>query len=270
MRDLGLVDFDEPMIRLFNQGIILGSDGNRMSKSRGNVVNPDEFVEKYGADVLRMYLMFIGPWDEGGPWNSRGIEGIARFLQRVWALVTEPVKSVAASAEAGQLEAVRPRDLEYWTHHTIRRVTEYMEGFHFNTAIAALMEFSNVLQRAKGSPSARKGLWDEAARCLVLLLAPMCPHLAEELWVEHLGQPYSVHTQPWPVFDPQKATAERITLVLQVNGRVRDRVEVEAGVTEAQARDIALANPRIRQYLDGKTVADVIVVPGRLVNVVLK
>lgn len=269
MRDLGLVDFDEPMIRLFNQGVILGADGNKMSKSKGNVVNPDMVVQKHGADVLRAYLMFIGPWSEGGPWNPRSIEGIGRFLARVWALVTEPPKNAFEKAAAGD-EGITPRELEYWTHHTIRRVTDDIEAFRFNTAIAALMEFANVLQRAKAGPLAGGPLWQEAVRSFVLLLAPLCPHIAEELWVEHLKQPFSVHTQPWPAFDPKKATADRVTLVLQVNGRVRDRVEVDAGITDAQAREIALASPRVRQYLDGKTVADVIVVPGRLVNVVIK
>lgn len=266
MRDMGLVSFDEPMTRLVNQGIILGPDGSRMSKSRGNVVNPDEFVEKYGADVLRAYLMFIGPWNEGGPWNSRGIEGISRFLARVWALVTEPAKLGDGTSH----EALRPRDLEYWTHHTIRRVTDDLEGFRFNTAIAALMEFSNLLQRARHTALEGMPLWRDAIRALVVLLAPLCPHTAEELWVEHLGQPYSVHTQAWPAYDLRKATAENITLVFQVNGRVRDRVEVESGIGDAQARELALANPRVRQHLDGKTVADVIVVPGRLVNIVVR
>ncbi|MDR7420543.1 MAG: leucine--tRNA ligase [Armatimonadota bacterium] len=265
MRDMGLVAFDEPMIRLFNQGTILGTDGNKMSKSKGNVVNPDDVVQKYGADTLRAYLMFIGPWDEGGPWNTRGIDGIARFLNRVWTLVAEPPKPAAGAGDAGPSE----RELDYWIHHTIRRVTDDLEAFRFNTAIAALMEFSNVLQRAKGGPLADGPLWQEALRTFVSLLAPLCPHIAEELWVEHLKQPYSVHTQPWPAYDPQKATAERITLVLQVNGRVRDRIEVAAGISDAEARELALGSAKVQQYLNGKSVADVIVVPGRLVNVVV-
>lgn len=266
MRDMGLVSFDEPMKRLFNQGIILGTDGNRMSKSRGNVVNPDEFVRQYGADVLRAYLMFIGPWDEGGPWNSRGIEGIWRFLARVWSLVTVP----AGEASGSPVQPIEASELEYWMHHTIRRVTEQMEGYRFNTAIAALMEYSNVLQRARSSPLSGTPLWSEAIRTLVLLVAPLCPHTSEELWVEHLGGSYSVHTQPWPSFDPAKATAKQVTLVLQVNGRVRDRVQVAAEITDAEAREVALASPRVRQFLAGKTVADVIVVSGRLVNIVVR
>jgi leucyl-tRNA synthetase len=262
MRDMGVTDLDEPMMRLFNQGDILGPDGNRMSKSKGNVVNPDEFVAKYGADVLRTYLMFIGPWDEGGPWNSRGIEGVARFLGRVWSLVSEPV--------AAGSEPMAPRELEYATHHTIQRVTSDFEEFKWNTSIAALMEFSNTLQRARQSTLAGSSLWQDAIKALVLMLAPLAPHLAEEMWVEVLGLPYSVHTQPWPQFDQKKATAEKTTLVLQVNGKVRDRIEVDAGVSVAEAREMAMSNPRVRQFLDGKTVADVIVVPGRLVNIVVR
>jgi leucyl-tRNA synthetase len=266
MRDMGLVSFDEPMTRLFNQGIILGTDGNRMSKSRGNVVNPDEFLRQYGADVLRAYLMFIGPWDEGGPWNSRGIEGIWRFLARVWSLVTVP----AGEASGSSVQPIGASELEYWMHHTIRRVTEQLEGYRFNTAIAALMEYSNVLQRARSSPLSSTPLWSEALRTLVLLLAPICPHTSEELWVEHLGGSYSVHTQSWPSFDPVKATAKQVTLVLQVDGRVRDRIQVAAEITDAEAREVAMASPRVRQFLAGKTVADVIVVSGRLVNIVVR
>jgi leucyl-tRNA synthetase len=271
MRDMGITDLDEPMTRLFNQGIILGPDGNRMSKSKGNVINPDEFVEKHGADVLRTYLMFIGPWDAGGPWNSRGIEGVARFLGRAWSLASEPVAPGAAEpAGAVGAETMALRELEYAMHHTIKRVTDDLEQFKWNTAIAALMEFSNTLQRARQSTLAASPLWQDAIKALVLMLAPLAPHLAEEMWVEVLGQPYSVHLQPWPVYDAAKATAERTTLVLQVNGKVRDRVEVEAAISDAEARELALANPRVRQFLDGKILADVIVVSGRLVNVVVR
>lgn len=270
MRDIGLISFGEPMKRLFNQGDILGPDGYRMSKSRGNVVNPDDLGETYGADVLRGYLMFIGPWDGGGPWNPQGIEGIVRFLARVWSLATDRSPGSTAAARADGGEPVRPRDLEYWTHRTIQRVTEDFEGFRFNTAIAALMEFSNFLQRAKATPLAGDAPWHEAVRILVLLLAPLCPHITEELWVEHLRGPYSVHTQDWPAFDRAKATAEQVTLVLQVNGRVRDRVDVPFGIGDDDARALARNSPRVRQFTDGKEIADVIVVPGRLVNVVTR
>ncbi|MCL6551868.1 MAG: leucine--tRNA ligase [Firmicutes bacterium] len=265
MRDLGLVSFDEPMLRLFNQGIILGPDGQRMSKSRGNVVNPDELVEAHGADVVRAYLMFIGPWDEGGPWDPQGIGGIVRFLGRVWTLVTQ----TAPLGVQGDGDGRAARELEHWVHRTVARVTADLEEFRFNTALAALMELSNTLQRLRdtlaGTPT-----WREAVRTLVLLLAPFCPHMAEELWVEHLHEPYSVHTQAWPSYDPAKATAEEVTLVLQVDGRVRDRIQVPAGISDEEARERALASPRVRRFIDGREVATVIVVPGRLVNVVTR
>jgi leucyl-tRNA synthetase len=276
MRDLGLVEFSEPMRRLFNQGVILGEDGEKMSKSRGNVVNPDDFVRTVGADTVRAYLMFIGPWEGGGPWNSRGIDGVHRFLHRVWNLVV----GTAEEGETRQRESAGARErgataadagisqLRHWTHRTIKKVTEDLEGFHFNTAIAALMEFTNFLYRVRpqhaGTPA-----WREAVRALVLMLAPLTPHIAEEMW-ERLGEPYSVHTHSWPAYDPELARALTITLVLQVDGKVRDRVEVSADLTEAQARELALNNPKVRRYLDGREVADVIVVPGRLVNVVTR
>jgi len=278
MRDLGLVSFGEPMVRLFNQGVILGEDGEKMSKSRGNVVNPDDYVRTMGADVVRTYLMFIGPWEGGGPWNSRGIEGAQRFLQRVVSVTgygeAEPVTRRAGRG-AGSPGATSPadvaaatRDLRHWTHRTIKKVTEDMQGFHFNTAISAMMEFVNELVRVRetmaGTPA-----WREAIRTLVLLLAPVAPHLSEELWA-HLGEPYSVHQQAWPVFDESLARAELVTLVLQVNGKVRDRIQVPADLTEAEARALALRSEKVRKFMDGKDAASVVVVPGRLVNVVTR
>jgi len=263
LADLGLLPFREPMLRLFNQGVILGEDGEKMSKSRGNVVDPDEQVAKYGADVVRAYLMFMRPWEEGGPWSSRDIEGVARFLRRVWDLVTGP--SPLSPATASEEQAL---ELRRWTHRTIRKVTEDFERFGFNTALAALMEFTNHLYRVRdalaGSPP-----WEEALRSLVLMLAPVAPHLAEELW-ERLGGSYSVHTQPWPRYDPELAKAPEVTLVVQVDGRVRDRLVVPADLPEEEARALALASPRVQQHLDGRVVKDVVYVPGKVLNIVLE
>ena len=217
LADLGLLPFREPMLRLFNQGVILGEDGEKMSKSRGNVVDPDEQVARYGADVVRAYLMFMRPWEEGGPWSSRDIEGVARFLRRVWDLVTGPTQRVEGPWPEDEVLELRRR-----THRTIRKVTEDFERFGFNTALAALMELTNHLYRVRerlvGSPA-----WEEALRSLILMLAPVAPHLAEELW-ERIGGPYSVHTQAWPTYDPELARTPEVTLVVQVDGRVRDRL----------------------------------------------
>ncbi len=273
MRDLGLVDFDEPMLRLFNQGIILGPDGSRMSKSRGNTITADDLVEKYGADVVRAYLMFIGPWDEGGPWDPKGIEGVHRWLHRVWTVVTEPAP--AAGRAAG--EAATEREVRHRAHATIKRVTEDLEQFRFNTAIAALMEFTNFLQgvkatggqEVKGTPAASDKVWDEAIQALLLMLAPLVPHIAEELWTR-TGRPYSIHQRAWPKYDASLARAEMVTLVIQVNGKVRDRVRVRADISEADAKRLALESEKVGKFLDGRQVAEVIVVPGRLVNVVVR
>jgi leucyl-tRNA synthetase len=262
MRDLGLVWLDEPMIRLFNQGIILGADGYRMSKSRGNVVNPDDYVGTLGVDTVRAYLMFIGPWDAGGPWNPKGIEGVYRFLHRVWHLVVDPAPA-ARAAEGAAAEVRRA------IHRTVKRVTEDLEGFRFNTALAAMMECTNTLMRLREMGAAATSEWGPALRTLVLVLAPFAPHLAEELWAR-MGQPYSVHQQAWPAWDPDAIREETITLVLQVNGRVRDRVQVPAGLDEASLRETALASEKVRRFIDGMQVQDVIVVRGKLVNVVVR
>ncbi|HEU4493193.1 MAG TPA: leucine--tRNA ligase [Rubrobacteraceae bacterium] len=257
MRDLGLVDFDEPMLRLFNQGIILGEDAEKMSKSRGNVVNPQEFVDRYGSDALRSFLMFIGPWDQGGPWDGRGIEGVSRFLRRALSLTGE---SDLSGAEAD------PADLARRTNRTVKKVTGDLEAFRFNTAIATLMEHTNYLLAIKGEVGEEE--WNAALRAFVLLLAPFAPHHAEEMW-SALGEAYSVHEQAWPAWDEDVIRAQEITLVVQVNGKLRDRIEVPADITEEDARELAISSERVRPHVEGKELRKSVYVPGRLVNLVV-
>jgi leucyl-tRNA synthetase len=261
-RDMGMVEGDEPMIRLFNQGVILGPDGNRMSKSRGNVVAPDEQVDRWGADAFRCQLMFVGPWDQGGPYNPTGMSGIARWLNRCWSLVTEPVARIAAP-DSDATKALRRS-----THTTIAAVTRDIEGFQFNTAIAALMEHANAMQRARSSGPVDGGAWDEAVRSLLLLMAPLAPHIAEELW-ERIGGPYSIHLQPWPVADPALMAEETVEVVVQVNGKVRDRVMLTPGASEADALAAATASPRVAQAAGVGAPRKVVYVPGRLINIVV-
>ncbi|HEX6289969.1 MAG TPA: leucine--tRNA ligase [Herpetosiphonaceae bacterium] len=264
MRDLGLVSFDEPMLRLFNQGIILGEDSEKMSKSRGNVVDPDDLVARYGADAVRTFLMFIGPWDQGGPWNSRGMEGVVRFINRAWNAVTEEAKGGQSSASGGD-----PTALRRVTHRTIKKVGDDLERFAFNTAIAALMEFVNELYKARETAVYGTDAWQEAIRALVLLLAPMAPHLSEELW-SRLGGEFSVHQQPWPAYDPALTAAEALELVVQVNGKVRDRITVPLDTQEEQIKALALQSDKVQSSMNGKQVAKIVVVPGKLVNIVVK
>jgi leucyl-tRNA synthetase len=229
-----------------------------MSKSRGNVVAPDEQVARYGADVFRLYLMFIGPWDQGGPFGLEGIAGVERWLGRVWNLVQAETRT-----GAGGEPAVRRV-----THKAIRRVTEDIEQFRFNTMIAALMEMTNALNHARGEGPVDPRSWNEATEALLLMLAPLAPHIAEELW-ERTGRAYSVHTQAWPEWDEELAREEEVTLVVQVNGKVRDRIQVASDIDEAQAKELALASPHVQKHVEGLDVRRVIYVPGKLVNVVV-
>ncbi|MBE3589895.1 MAG: leucine--tRNA ligase [Firmicutes bacterium] len=275
LRDMGLVDHAEPFPRLFNQGIVLGPDGHRMSKSRGNVIDPDDLVEHYGADVVRGYLMFMRPWDQGGPWQPGGIDGVANFLNRVWrvAVDEEPAEGdvpVAAAAEAEVLGAAPfgERELRKLTHRTIKKVTEDLAEFHFNTAIAAMMEFSRELARARRTALGRTPAWREAVEALTLLLAPICPHITEEIW-HRLGHEDSVHVQPWPKYDPALIVDDTVEIVVQLNGRVRERLEVPAGLDREALLRTVQADPRVQALLSGKTVRKAVAVPGRLVNFVV-
>jgi leucyl-tRNA synthetase len=262
MRDMGVVDFDHPMKMLRNQGMILGQDGEAMSKSRGNVVAPDDLVNQYGADTVRGYLMFGWRWEQGGPWDPQGIQGVHRWLNRVWTVVLEPAQRKGDATED------EIADLQRVTHQTIRSVTHDLEAFSFNTAIARLMEFTNALQKVKRTSVYGADAWNEAIETLLLLLAPCCPHIAEELW-ERTGRGYSVHIQAWPQFDPELAAEEMITLVVQVNGKLRARLEVPADITEEAAKKAALGDENVQRYVEGKEMKRLIYVPGRLVNVVV-
>ena len=263
LRDLDLVNFDEPFTRLFNQGTIIYR-GAKMSKSRGNVIAPDEYVAELGADAVRGYLMFIGPWDLGGEWNDRGIVGVSRWLNRVWSLVTTDY----VPTRRGVVDPEAEKEFLHSTHKTIKEVTADLEKFRFNTMLASLMEFSNYLSKVKESGVVSDALWREAISYFLLLLAPTAPHLAEELWAR-TGHPYSIHNQPWPEYDEELAREEEITLVIQVNGKLRDKVLVAASVSEVEAKELALGRERVKAYTDGKKLTRVIYVPKRVVNIVV-
>jgi len=264
IRDMGLVDFGEPFTRLFNQGIII-AEKQKMSKSRGNVVNPDDYVAELGADAVRAYLMFVAPWEQGGEWDDSGISGISRWLKRLWGLV---LGSYQWDESAGG-KIKTERELERLTHQTVRKVTQDLEKLRLNTMIAALMEFTNHLTRVKEEGAVSVNVWKEAIDSLLLLLAPTAPHLAEELW-QQTGHEYSVHNQSWPGWNEELAREEEITLVVQVNGRLRDRITVSASVTEDEAKKLALESEKIKPHIEGKEIAQVVYVPGRLVNLVVK
>jgi len=263
LRDMGLVDFDEPFTHLFNQGVII-AEKQKMSKSRGNVITPDAYVSELGVDTVRAYLMFVAPWEQGGEWDDSGISGVSRWLNRVWNLV---LGGYSCGDSIARIKA--ERDIYRIAHQTIRKVTNDLENIHFNTMIAILMELTNHLSKAKELGAITPSCWKWCRDKLLLLLAPTAPHLAEELW-ERIGHSYSIHNQSWPVWDEELAKDEEITLVVQVNGKLRDRITVPAAITEAEARQIALERQRLKAYLEGKEIINIIYVPGRLVNLVVR
>jgi len=263
LRDMGVVDFDEPFKRLFNQGIII-REHQKMSKSRGNVINPDEYVSELGADTVRVYLMFLGPWEQGGDWSDKGISGASRWLNRIWNLVLEDyTPGTDAGNDNTRTELLRT------THQTIRKVTEDIERLRFNTMIAALMEYTNYLGKGKEAGIFTRTEWNKATETLLLLLAPSVPHLVEELW-EQTGHAYSIHDQAWPEWDEELAKDEEVTLVVQVNGRLRDRLSVPVTITEEEAMTLAFGSEKVKAHTEGKEIVKKIYVPQKLVNIVVK
>jgi leucyl-tRNA synthetase len=262
LRDMGITQGNEPMIQLRNQGMVLAEDHSKMSKSRGNVVAPDQLVEKYGADTVRAYLMFFARWEMGAPWDSQGIEGTARWIRRTWTLFTDPTPPPADPAYDG-------RDLRRRVHQTLKRVTHDFENFEFNTVISSLMELLNEMYKAREAGAVGSPAWDEATEIYLKMLAPVAPHIAEELWTNQLGKPYSIHQQRWPAVDEEAAKEDVIELPVQVNGKVRDRIIVPAEASEEEIKSAALASPLIQKYLDGKEPKKVIVAHKRLVSLVV-
>jgi leucyl-tRNA synthetase len=262
LHDLGVVSFVEPFQRLRNQGLILAPDGRKMSKSYNNVITPDEVVADQGADALRGYECFISDFELAVPWSTQGVPGVRRWLDRVWRIVLAP------DDERGQPAEFSERQIRRIAHQTIQRVERDILDFKFNTMVAALMECTNALFRARDAGLAGTAAWNEAIDILLRLMAPVAPHIAEELWMR-IGNAYSIHQQPWPVADETLAAEEEVELVIQVNGKLRDKVTVPVDADESTLRELALNSERVLDFVGNKTVRKVIVVPGKLVNVVV-
>ena len=264
LRDIGIVRFDEPMQRLFNQGMILGPDGEKMSKSRGNVINPEAVVDQYGTDTVRGYMMFLGPWDQGGPWNPKGIEGVSRFLQRVFGLVVDEIEPTLLK----QPDTIDARSVEQTFHQTIINVTEGMTHFRFNTVVADFMEFSNLLLKVKLTSISTLPIWKEMLNTFVALMAPLFPYISEELW-HRMGHTESVHLQKWPQADLGKAQGDTVTMVVQVNSKLRSEIRIPRGTPSEMIKKDALKIPEIQKWIAGKTIQKIVVVENRLVNIVI-
>jgi len=253
--DIGVASTPEPFKKLVHQGIVLGEDNQKMSKSRGNVVNPDEMMDQFGADAVRLYEMFMGPLEAVKPWSTRGVEGVTRFLERVWRLIVNEEGKLSRNV-VGTVPALEHQRL---LHQTIKKVTEDIEALRFNTAISQMMVLTNELTKAEQRPRA-------VLESFVLILAPFAPHLAEELW-EVLGHQPSVSHQPWPVFDSGLIISDRLTIPIQVNGKLRAKLDVSADATDEQIKN--LAREKIAEWLQGKETTKLIYVGKKLINFVV-
>ena len=264
--DLGYLSKPEPFQRLVNQGIILGEDNQKMSKSRGNIVNPDDVIAEYGADAFRCYEMFMGPLEQMKPWSMRGVEGVARFLARVWRLLMTENQAGEWELSAKVKDVSPNKSQQKILHATIKKVTNDIESFSFNTAISQMMIFVNAFTNTEKIPLS-------AMRTFLILLNPFAPHLSSELW-EKLNAKFrdeqrDITEQPWPNYDEQLLVEDEIEIVLQVNGKVRDRILLSINATDAELKTAALASPKIKALIAGKTVRNVIIVPKKLVNIVV-
>jgi len=249
--DCGVVKTKEPFQRLFNQGMILGEDGEKMSKSKGNIINPDDIVADHGADTLRLYEMFMGPLEAAKPWSTNAIEGAKKFLERVYRLYTE----VAVVGEPS-------KSLEKVYHQTVKKVTEDFEVLKYNTAIAQMMIFTNECYKSQAIPKTY-------LEGFVKLLNPIAPHLTEELWNTVLNHPNTITYESWPTYDLQKTLDEEVTIVIQINGKVRDKVIVPFDTPEEEVKRLALANVRVQQYLAGNPPKKIVVIPNKLISLVV-
>jgi leucyl-tRNA synthetase len=264
--DLGYVSKPEPFQRLVNQGIILGEDNQKMSKSRGNIVNPDDVIDQYGADAFRCYEMFMGPLEQMKPWSMRGVEGVSRFLARVWRLFMTENQAGDWELSPKINDDDPDKAQRKMTHATIKKVTEDIESFSFNTAISQMMIFVNAFTGAETIPLS-------SMRAFLVLLSPFAPHIASELW-EKLNTKFEgacgdITEQQWPAYDERLLVEDEVEIVLQINGRVRDRMKMSVSATDQEMKSAALSNPKIQERIEGKTVRNVIVVPRKLVNIVV-
>ena len=267
-RDIGVVNFDEPFKNLFTQGMII-KDGAKMSKSKGNVVSPDKLIQAYGADTVRLYTLFIGPPEKDAEWSDRGVEGAYRFLGRVWRLVEKTQNSKLKTQSEKKLTK-EEENLKRKTHRTIKKVTEDLDGgFHFNTAISAVMELVNETYEALGAPE-RCGadVSREAVESIVILLSPFVPHIAEEMW-QLLGKSGSIFKCEWPSYDKAAIVERSVTIAIQVNGKLRSRIEAPFDITEDALKRTVLSDPKVKNWIGEREVRDFIIVPKRLVNIVI-
>jgi leucyl-tRNA synthetase len=259
LADQGLLPFTEPFTKLLNQGQMMGTDGYRMSKSRGNVITPDMMVELYGADALRVYVLFMAPFEQDVHWSEAGIQGAKRFLNRVWSLYRITYDATAA------VDHIDP-DLEQALHRLIRDISQRMENQRFNTMVSGLMEFLNLLYEKYNNDSWHTQTYHQALETFLLLIAPATPFISEELW-QQTGHHGSIHLRHWPQWNPAIAFEQRVQIPIQVNGTKKDLIEVDSSATQEEVENAAFASPKIKALIAGCKLQEVIYIPGKILNI---
>ena len=268
MRDMGLVDFDEPFTSLVHQGVILGPDGQKMSKSRGNTVAPDEYINKYGSDVFRTYLAFGFAYVDGGPWSDKGLEAIVKFLRRIEYAVEQAAGSAESSVPAELTSA--DKELNFVINNTVKSATADIDKFQFNTAIARTMELLNAITKYSQTPDFKLSFYRKAVETLLLVIAPFAPHFTEELWCETLGNGYSIFNQKWPEVDASALVKDEIEIAVQINGKVQFKIDIPANAEQADVESMVKSDARLEAALAGRNIVKFIYVKGRLANIVAK
>ena len=269
LRDMGYLNFDEPFTSLTHQGLILGPDGLKMSKSKGNTISPDDYIKEYGADVFRMYLMFGFAYTEGGAWSDDGIKSVNRFVERIERIIDTAREAISKGENNKTAIDKAEKELNYWRHNTIKSVTDDTDKLQFNTAIARMMEFINALSKYTQEKEMNLDFLKDVVSDYLRLLAPFAPHFSEEQW-SLLGNSYSIFNEAWPKFDPKALVKDEVEIAIQVNGKIKNKIMVSSDLDEEGIKAAALANEKIIASTEGKTVVKVIVIKGRLVNIVVK
>ena len=266
--DLGLVTTEEPFKNLLTQGMVI-KDGAKMSKSLGNVVSPAEIIEKYGADTARLFILFAAPPERELDWSDQGVEGSFRFINRVYRIVYEFSQKYGNTTESYKVENESDKSMAYWMNYAIKKVSDDIgERFNFNTAISTIMEMVNEMYRYKEG-DVNEGLYGAAIKNLVIMMAPFTPHVAEEMW-EHLGFEGSVHDQKWPEYDEEALVKDTIEIVVQMNGRIKEKLNIAGGLSREEMEKTAMEDEKVKELIKDKNVVKVIAVPDKLINIVVK
>ena len=268
LRDMGYLKFDEPFKSLTHQGLILGPDGLKMSKSKGNTISPDDYIKEYGSDVFRMYLMFGFAYTEGGAWSDDGVKSVGRFVDRIERAL-ELVREAKNSDKVKTTIDKPEKELNFWLHNTIKGVTEDGEKMQFNTAIARMMEFVNAISKYNNEKVKNIEFLTNVAKDFIKILAPFAPHFSEEQW-SLFGMESSVFNESFPTFDPSALVKDEVEIAIQVNGKIKAKINVPSDLDEEGIKEASLNNENIKAATEGKNIVKVIVIKGRLVNIVVK